>query len=70
MPDVSINCSADLIPLLHLPNVVISTYHQADVTAVKKTLPTDKVLSISWKKFGISKVHEVLLEKRKSNQIS
>ena len=70
MPDVSINYSADVIPLLHLPNVVISTYLQADITAVKKTLPKDKVLSISWKKFGISKVEDVVLGKSKSNQIS
>ena len=65
MPDVAFSSSADVLPLLHLPNITISTYGDADVALVKEMLP--KNLGLSWKKFGISKVHEMLLETSHSN---
>ena len=41
------------------PNVCISTHDDADVAVVKKKIPQN--LLIRWKRFGISKVHEISL---------
>ena len=67
MPDVVIRISADVIPILNLHNVIISTYNEDDVVAVKNTIPNQ--LSINWRKFGISKVHEMYLSCARSNII-
>ena len=39
MPDVVIRISADIIPILNLHNIIISTYNEDDVIAVKNTIP-------------------------------
>ena len=66
MPDV-VRTSADVIPILNLHNVIISTYNEDHVVAVKNTIPNQ--LSINWRKFGISKVHEMYLSCARSNII-
>ena len=55
MPDVSVRSASDVHKILNLMNVEISMYGDSDIENVKITLPHH--LSISWKKFGISKVH-------------
>ena len=49
MPAVSVRSTKDLILILSLMNVVLSTYDNNDIETVKATLPTN--LSISWKHF-------------------
>ena len=57
MPDVSVRSASDVDKILNLMNVEISMYGDSDIENVKITLLHH--LSISWKKFGTSKVHEI-----------
>ena len=69
MPNVSVRCAADVAPILNLVNVEICQYNASDVAEMKEKLPESKALSISCKKFGISKVHEIFIPKEQSNKI-
>ena len=67
MPDVSVRSASDVHKILNLVNVETSMYGDSDIENVKITLPHH--LSISWKKFGISKVHEIFFSAKSSNEI-
>ena len=67
MPDVSVRSASDAHKILNLVNVEISMYGDSDIENVKIALPHH--LSISWKKFGISKVHEIFFSAKCSNKI-
>ena len=67
MPDVSVRSASDIHKILNPVNVEISMYGDSDIENVKITLPHH--LSISWKKFGISKVHEIFFSAKCSNEI-
>ena len=66
MPNVSVRSASDVQKILNLVNVEISMYGDSDIENVKMTLPHH--LSISWKKFGISKVHEIFFSAKCSNE--
>ena len=63
MPNVSVRSAADVAPILNLVNVDISQYNANDIADMAKKLPAPKTLSISCKTFGISKVHEIFLQR-------
>ena len=67
MPNVSVRSASDVQKILNLVNVEISMYGDSDIENVKMTLPHH--LSISWKKFGISKVHKIFLSAKCSHEI-
>ena len=67
MPDVLVRSASDVHKILDLVNVEISMYGDSDIENIKITLPHH--LSISWKKFGISKVHEIFFSAKCSNEI-
>ena len=67
MPNVSVRSASDVQKILNLVNVEISMYGDSDIENVKMTLPHH--LSISWKKFGISKVHKIFFSAKCSNEI-
>ena len=67
IPDVSVKSANDIVPIINLVNVVISIYEHQDTENVKSILAQH--LSISWKKFSISKVHEVFCSALCSNEI-
>ena len=56
-PDVSVRSANDIVSIINLVNVAISIYDDQDIENVKSILPQH--LSISWKKFGIFKVHKI-----------
>ena len=67
IPDVSVRSANDIVPIINLANVAISIYKDQDTENVKSILAQH--LSISWKKFGILKVHEVLCSALCINEI-
>ena len=67
MPDVLVRSASDIHKILNLVNVEISLYGDSNIENVKTTLPHH--LSISWKKFGISKVHKIFFSAKCSNGI-
>ena len=58
-PNVSVRHAADVAPILNLVDVEICHYYtkRSHTDEIKEILPGSKTLSISCKKFGISKVH-------------
>ena len=58
IPNVLVCCAADVVPILNLVDVEICYYDTIHIDKIKEILPASKTLSISCKKFGISKVHE------------
>ena len=67
MPDVCIRSCMDIFPILNLPNITISAYNDESIATMTKKIPNN--LLISWKKFGISKVHEIRMSSSSSNII-
>ena len=67
MPDVLVRSASDVHKILNLVNVEISLYGDSNIENVKTTLPHH--FSISWKKFGISKVHEIFFSAKCSHEI-
>ena len=57
IPNVLVCCAA-VVPILNLVDVEICYYDTIHIDKIKEILPASKTLSISCKKFGISKVHE------------
>ena len=69
IPNVSVHCAADVAPILNLVDVEICHYDTSHIDKIKEILPGSKTLSISCKKFGISKVHEIFFSKEPSQKI-
>ena len=58
-PDAVIASARDILPLLPPSNIMMSTYSQSDVDTFQAKVPPH--LSLIWKHFGISIVHEIHL---------
>ena len=80
MPDVLVRSASDVHKILNLVNVEISMYSDSDIVNVEISMYSDsdteniKItlphhLSLSWKEFGISKVHEIFFSAKCSNEI-
>ena len=69
IPNVSVRRAADAVPILNLVDVEICQYDICHIDKIKEILPGSKTLSISCKKFAISKVHEMFFSKEQSQKI-
>ena len=67
--NMSVHCGADVVSILNLVDVEICHYDTSHIDKIKEILPRSKTLSISCKKFGISKVHEIFFSKEQSQKI-